>query len=161
TVHVYDEFAPKLAAYGHVYGITRRGFEGSEFSMPAQTTPRLRDDVLAVADALHLGRVVLVGHSIAGVELSAAASAAPERVAGLVYVDAAYPYAFSSAAGPTMKTFTQGKPRPPRPSASDLATFESLQKWDADVFGVPKPEAEFRQTWDASPDGRPTKARDF
>jgi pimeloyl-ACP methyl ester carboxylesterase len=44
---------------------------------------------------------VLVGHSIAGAELSAVASAAPDRTAGLVYLEAAYPYAFNNGTGPT------------------------------------------------------------
>ena len=34
-------------------------------------------------------------------------------------------------------------------SGSDLASFSSLQKWDAEVNGFRIPEAEFRQTWDA------------
>jgi pimeloyl-ACP methyl ester carboxylesterase len=56
---------------------------------------RLGDDVLAVIDALHLQqRPVLVGHSIAGEELSSVGSRHPEKVAGLVYLDAAYGYAF-------------------------------------------------------------------
>src|SRR5262249_12587943 len=33
TAHVFDGFAPKLAAFYHVYGITRRGFGAS--SVPA------------------------------------------------------------------------------------------------------------------------------
>jgi pimeloyl-ACP methyl ester carboxylesterase len=160
TAHVYDEFAPKLTAYGHVYGITRRGFGASGFLVPAQPAQRLRDDVLAVIDALHLDRPVLVGHSIAGAELSAVANSAPDRVAGLVYLEAAYPYAFSNGAGPTMEEFQQGKgPRPPTPTTSVLASFKSLQKWEAEVYGARKPEAELRQAWDSSADGRPTKPR--
>ena len=158
---VFDEFAPKLTPYGHVYGITRRGFGTSGFSVPAQPAQR-RDDVLAVIDALHLDRPVLVGHSIAGAELSAVASAAPDRIAGLVYLDAAYPYAFNNGAGPTMEEFQQGRgPRPPNPATPDLASFKSLQKWDAEVYGTRKPEAELRQTWDSSSDGRPSKPRAF
>jgi pimeloyl-ACP methyl ester carboxylesterase len=160
TAHVFDEFAPKLTPYGHVYGITRRGFGTSGFSMPAQPAPRLRDDVLAVIDTLHLDRPVLVGHSIAGAELSAVASSAPHGVAGLVYLEAAYPYAFSNGAGPTMEEFQQGR-GPRNPATPDLASFKALQKWDAEVYGTRKPEAELRETWDASPDGRPTKPRAF
>jgi pimeloyl-ACP methyl ester carboxylesterase len=37
---------------------------------------------------------VLVGHSRAGAELSSIGSRRPERVGGLVYLDAAWPYAF-------------------------------------------------------------------
>jgi len=46
TAHVFDEFAPKLTTYCHVYGITRRGFGASGFSVPAHPVERLRDDVL-------------------------------------------------------------------------------------------------------------------
>jgi len=37
TAHVFDDFAPKLAASWHVYGITRRGFGTSGYS--ATQTP--------------------------------------------------------------------------------------------------------------------------
>ena len=161
TAHVFDDFAPKLTPHGHVYGITRRGFGASGFSMPAEPAPRLRDDVLAVLDALHLDRPVLVGHSIAGAEMSAIARAAPDRIAGLVYLDAAYPYAFNNGAGPTMDEFQRSGPRPPDRPASVLASFESLRRWDAEVYGTRKPEAEFRQTWDSNADGGPTKPRAF
>ena len=50
--------------------------------------------MLAVLDALKLDRPVLVGHSIAGEELSSIGSRHPERVAGLVYLDAGYYYAY-------------------------------------------------------------------
>jgi pimeloyl-ACP methyl ester carboxylesterase len=59
---------------------------------------RLGDDVLAVMDALKLERPVLVGHSLAGEELSSVASRHPEKVAGLIYLDAAYGYAFYDSA---------------------------------------------------------------
>src|SRR5262245_16093478 len=68
TAHVFDEFAPKLTSDYHVYGITRRGFGASSSS--AADGNRLGDDVLAVIDALKLNKPVLVGHSIAGAELS-------------------------------------------------------------------------------------------
>jgi pimeloyl-ACP methyl ester carboxylesterase len=50
--------------------------------------------VLAVVDSLKLNRPVLVGHSIAGEELSSVGSRHPERVAGLIYLDAGYSYAY-------------------------------------------------------------------
>jgi pimeloyl-ACP methyl ester carboxylesterase len=43
-----------------------------------------------VIEALHLERPVLVGHSIAGEELSYIAARDGDRIAGLVYLDAAY-----------------------------------------------------------------------
>jgi pimeloyl-ACP methyl ester carboxylesterase len=95
--HVFDKFAPKLTGTYHVYGITRRGFGASSAPAPSNenyAADRLGDDVLAVIDALKLNRPVLVGHSIAGEELSSIGSRHPEKVAGLIYLDAGYPYAF-------------------------------------------------------------------
>ena len=97
TAHVFDAFAPKLAQFYHVYGITRRGSGASSSPDPAisdYSADRLGDDVLAVLNALKLNRPVLVGHSLAGEELSSIGSRYPEKVAGLVYLDAAYAYAY-------------------------------------------------------------------
>jgi hypothetical protein len=80
TAHVFDSFADKLIATYHIYGITRRGFGASSSPTPANgnySADRLGDDVLAVIDALKLNRPVLVGHSIAGEELSSVGTAAP------------------------------------------------------------------------------------
>jgi len=128
TAHVFDEFAPKLTADYHVYGITRRGFGASSFSASENVVDRLRDDVLAVIDTLKLNRPVLVGHSIAGAELSSVGTLHSDRVAGLVYLEAGYPYAFDNGKGPTMKEFHQIRgPQPPTPGDSDLASFSALQ----------------------------------
>ncbi|MGA9959841.1 MAG: alpha/beta hydrolase [Acidobacteriaceae bacterium] len=97
TAHVFDQFAPKLMASYHVYGITRRGFGASSAPAPIArnySADRLGDDVLAVIAALKLNRPVLVGHSIAGEELSSIGSRYPEKVAGLIYLDAGYGYAY-------------------------------------------------------------------
>ncbi len=74
TAHVFDDFAPKLTASFHVYGITRRGFGESGFSPEGYGADRLGDDVLAVLDSLKLIRPVLVGHSLGGEELSSLAT---------------------------------------------------------------------------------------
>jgi non-heme chloroperoxidase len=161
TAHVFDDFAPKLTTDHHVYGITRRGFGASGFSASSNPVDRLRDDVLAVIRALKLDRSVLVGHSIAGAELSAVATSRPDRVAGLIYLEAGYPYAFDNGSGPRMAEFQASGPRAPNPKDADLVSFSSLQNWDAEVYGFRIPEAEFRQTWEADSSGRPRKARDF
>jgi len=94
SAHVFDEFAPKLATKYHVYGITRRGFGFSSVPKSGYLADSLADDVLTVLDSLGLKRPVLAGHSIAGEELSSIGSRYPERVAGLVYLDAGYQYAY-------------------------------------------------------------------
>ena len=97
TAHSFDGFAEKFTGNHHVYAITRRGFSLS--SSPPDTdanydADRLGDDVLAVTAALKIERPVLAGHSIAGEELSSVGTRHPERVAGLVYLDATYQYSF-------------------------------------------------------------------
>jgi non-heme chloroperoxidase len=92
--HVYDKFAPKLTGSYHVVGITRRGFGNSSAPATGYSAYRLGDDVLEVLEALKISRPVLVGHSIAGEELSSIGSRHPEKVAGLIYLDAGYAYAF-------------------------------------------------------------------
>jgi non-heme chloroperoxidase len=95
--HVFDSFAPKFTAHFHVYGITRRGFGASGKPIPDDdnySADRLGDDVLAVMSALKLERPVLVGHSLAGEELSSIGSRYPEKVAALIYLDAGYGYAY-------------------------------------------------------------------
>jgi pimeloyl-ACP methyl ester carboxylesterase len=41
TAHVFDDFAPKLTAHYHVYGITRRGFGASGYSSTDHPADRL------------------------------------------------------------------------------------------------------------------------
>jgi len=98
TAHVFDKFALKLTPKYHVYGITRRGFGDSSVPDSGYGADRLGDDVLAVVEELKLDRPVLAGHSIAGEELSSIGSRHPEKVAGLIYLDAGYQYAFYNPA---------------------------------------------------------------
>ena len=49
---------------------------------------------------LHIERPVLVGHSLAGQELSSIGSRFPEKVSGLIYLDAATGFAFYDPAHP-------------------------------------------------------------
>lgn len=81
TAHVFDDFASKLTAGYHVYGITRRGYGASSIPASGYESDRLGDDVLAVLDSLKLNRPVLVGHSVAGKELSSVGSRHPESPA--------------------------------------------------------------------------------
>ena len=162
TAHVFDDFAPKLTAHYHVYGITRRGFGASGYSATDHPADLLGDDVVAVIDTLNLKGPILVGHSIAGVELSSVANSHPNRVAGLVYLDAAYSYAFDNGKGASIMEIQklQG-PQPPPPSQTDLASFSALQKYYERVNGFLFPEAELHAQRESTPDGGVGKQRDL
>jgi pimeloyl-ACP methyl ester carboxylesterase len=104
TAHDFDSMAPKFVGQHHVYGITRRGFGLSSVPPPTEenySPDRLADDVLTVMAALKIAQPVVAGHSIAGQELSAIAARHPEKVAGLVYLESGYDYAFLHAAPET------------------------------------------------------------
>lgn len=90
TAHVFDDFALKLRGRYHVYGLTRRGSPPSSIPEDGYSADQLGDDVLAVIDSLKLKKPVLIGHSFAGQEMSNVASRYPERIAGVVYLDAAH-----------------------------------------------------------------------
>ena len=97
TAHEFDQFAPKFTGKYHVYGITRRGFGESSDPTPNSdnySSDHLGDDVLAVMAALRLDKPVLVGHSIAGEELSSIGSRHPEKVRGLIYLECSGTHSF-------------------------------------------------------------------
>ena len=147
TAHVFDDFAPKLVSDGHVYGITRRGYGASSTGSSSYAVNRLGEDVAKVLDALSAPPVVLVGHSIAGQELSLLASRFPQRVDGVVYLDAAYFYAFQGPVPPA-RSPTPPPPLPqPRPAgADDLKDIAAYRAWSQHYRGYAPPESEIRQT---------------
>jgi non-heme chloroperoxidase len=106
TAHRFDGFAPQFTKQYRVYGITRRGYGASSAPAPAggnYTADHLGDDVLAVMKALSIERPVLVGHSLAGEELSSIGSRFPNKVSGLIYLDAATSFALYDPSHPTLE----------------------------------------------------------
>jgi non-heme chloroperoxidase len=102
TAHVFDGFAPRFTGKHHVYAITRRGFGISGAPPPTienYDSDRLADDVLAAMEALKLDRPILAGHSVAGQEMSSIGTRHPEKVSGLIYLDAAFSNAFYNPQG--------------------------------------------------------------
>lgn len=78
----------RLAPARRAVALDLRAHGGSEVPVrPDYTVLDLAGDVLAVADSLGLDRFALVGHSLGGGVIAAAANRAPDRVAGLLFVD--------------------------------------------------------------------------
>ncbi|HTA38294.1 MAG TPA: alpha/beta hydrolase [Candidatus Acidoferrales bacterium] len=108
TARGWRALVPDLVKKYHVYSITRRGYGNS--SKPPTTVQnfsaeRLGQDVLAILDKLQIEKPILVGHSLAGEELSYIGTKAPQKAAALIYLDAAYDAAYDA-----------GIPTPPPPS---------------------------------------------
>ncbi len=71
-----------------MYALTRRGFPPSQTPASGYELATLVADIMAFLDAKELPRVHLVGHSLAGLEMTEIASRWPGRVRSLVYLDA-------------------------------------------------------------------------
>jgi pimeloyl-ACP methyl ester carboxylesterase len=156
TAHVYDDLAPKLSDCCHVYGITRRGYGASSQPSTGYDNQRLADDVLRVLEALDIEAPVLVGHSMAGGEITTLANQHSDRLSGLVYLDALGDPRDLPASDPQWVALREKLP-PPTPPAhpcvddrTSFAAFRaSLQCRDR--FALP--ESELRNGFRTNPDG--------
>ena len=88
--HVFDTFAPPFTARFHAIGLTRRGFGRSDKPADGYDIATRTHDIAAFLDAMGVHVVDIVGHSMAGDEMTFFASVYPDRVDRLVYLDAAY-----------------------------------------------------------------------
>jgi pimeloyl-ACP methyl ester carboxylesterase len=139
TAHVFDEFAPAFTDSFHVLGITRRGFGSGSGQLPANNIDTLVADITAVLDTLRLSPVVLVGHSIAGEEMTRFGEVSGTRCAGLIYLDAAYDRTTNTALAKA-----HPPPAPPPMRSTDSASLTTLRAYYARLIGVRLPESEMR-----------------
>ncbi|MGP3533969.1 alpha/beta fold hydrolase [Microbacterium sp. RD1] len=102
----WGRVAERLRAEGHdVHAPTLPGLgeRASELSAD-QNLDTYASDILDLLHRHDLRDVVLVGHSFGGYPISAAADREPERIARLVYLDAAVPVDGQSAVGDSAAT---------------------------------------------------------
>jgi len=156
TAHVFDDFAPKLTGCCHVYGITRRGYGASSQPTSGYDDQRLADDVLQVLNSLKIDRPVLVGHSMAGGELTTLGNQHSARLAGLVYLDALGDPRDWPAGDPAYMALSNKLPaamRKPPPSEEESRSFTAYRAWQMRSETFAFPEAELRNTFVTNPDG--------
>jgi len=92
SAHTFDSFAPRFTDRFRVLGLTRRGQGPSDKPVSGYDTDTLANDIRGFLDALTVERANLVGHSIAGAEMTRFAVLYPKRVEKLVYLDSAIDY---------------------------------------------------------------------
>jgi pimeloyl-ACP methyl ester carboxylesterase len=102
-------------------------------------------------DALDLKTPVVVGHSFAGEEMHVLGARYPTRIAGLVYVDAAFDRGDDSD-DKAFDAVARTLPSAPGPKPDDLASFTALRAY-LERYGGAGPEAHLRARWVANPDG--------
>jgi pimeloyl-ACP methyl ester carboxylesterase len=89
TGHVYDDIAPKLTDLFRVYAVTRRGVGASDHPATGYDPQRRADDILEVIGAVGMQKPILIGNSCGGDILHTLGAQHPDRLGGLVYLDAA------------------------------------------------------------------------
>ncbi|HXK39723.1 MAG TPA: alpha/beta hydrolase [Candidatus Paceibacterota bacterium] len=149
TAHIFDDFAPHLADDFHVSALTRRGFGASGQPEQGYELARLVKDIAQVLEAMDLKRVHLVGHSIAGDEMTRFARMNPDRVGKMVYLEAAYDRVQARQLEATFPKL----PSPPEPTTSELASPAGMRAFVARTV-IRMPESEIRATRIFHPDGR-------
>ena len=95
----WREVAPRLEEEFFLVMPDQRGFAGSDKpeGVEQYRTERIVEDLIALADALELGRFTLVGHDWGGAVAWLAALRHPDRIARLVAINAPHPYVFQKS----------------------------------------------------------------
>lgn len=152
TPHVYDDIAPSFTDSFHVYGITRRGF-GHSTGLPDSDAVTLVSDLRAVLDSLQLARVTLIGHSIAGEELTGFCTTYPDSCDALVYLEAASDRSDSDTKlGPELKRLRRPAVYRPPMTWADSASFAAVEAYYARnaVRGLPEAEVRAMMRFDST-----------
>ena len=153
SAHIYDEIAPKLARDFHVVGISRRGHGGSTHAEAGYDVPRLAEDVLRVMDQLKLRSPLLVGHSLANVELSELGARHGERIAGLIYLDGAQDMSQRDGSNSELNALSGKLPPPPDAPRDAFRSYENVVSYSLSLGGVRFPQGEYIASNEFAPDG--------
>ncbi len=153
TGHVFDDFAPHLTNKFHVLALTRRGFGASSQPEHGYDVTTMTRDIAYVIDSLRLGAVHLVGHSIAGDEMTRLAATMPDKVRTLTYLEAAYDRVESQRLEGTFPALPPDAP----PSTDDRRSPAGVRAYLARTE-ILLPEGEIRATRVFASDGQFVRA---
>jgi len=88
SAYIFNHFAPRFTDQFRVLALTRRGHGDSDYPDTGYDADTLTEDIRQFMEALNVDQASLVGHSLAGVELTHFAATHPTRVKKLIYLDA-------------------------------------------------------------------------
>lgn len=151
TAHSFDDLASQLSNRYNVIAMTRRGTGISGKPDRGYGIERLGQDVLQVLDSLGVQTAVLVGHSLGGEELSYLGANHPERVDGLIYLDAAYDrVSLASAEDNRMRReYSVALPQRPPPRPNEGLSYAAMEGYTRRLgIGRNVPEGEIIASYD-------------
>jgi pimeloyl-ACP methyl ester carboxylesterase len=128
SVHIFGKFAPRFTDKFHVLALDRRGHGDSDYPESGYDPDTLTEDLRQFLNALNIDRVILVGHSLAYIELSRFAVLYPERVLKLIFLDAAY-----DNSSPEQKAVFEKNPMPKMMPAWPDEYFDTVDDYIATV----------------------------
>lgn len=88
SAYIFNKFAPRFTDTFRVLALTRRGHGDSDTPETGYDADTLIEDIRQFMDCLDIDKAMLVGHSLAGVELTHFAATYPSRVDKLIYLEA-------------------------------------------------------------------------
>jgi non-heme chloroperoxidase len=127
SAYIFNDIAPKFTDSFRVLGLTRRGHGRSDKPETGYDTGTLVEDLRLFLEARKIRQVILVGHSLAGDEMTRFAAKYPASVIKLVYLDAAYDRSQLSESlilSQLADVFALVAP-----SRRDLASMDSYRNW--------------------------------
>jgi non-heme chloroperoxidase len=146
SARIFEELAALLNSNHRVIAVTRRGFCASAVTAGGYDADTLARDVSGFMKAVGITHADLVGHSMAGLELTRIATSHPEQVRRLVYLDAA------TDKSPIINLVPRDPAGNRDPPLSALASFAALTAWTQQLLRSKSPaiEANLRQCFVAS-----------
>jgi len=88
AAYIFDGIAPQFLDSHRVFGLTRRGHGKSDCPDTGYDADTLSEDIIQFLSAMKINQVILIGHSMADIELTTVASKHPEKITKLIYLDA-------------------------------------------------------------------------
>ena len=143
---------PVIAGAGYrVVAFDNRGFGFSDKPAHGYTTAAYTHLVVALLDSLHISSAVLVGHSMGGAIAAEVALTHPDRVRGMVLIDAAgygirWPGVLKIARWPFVGAFAtmfRGRWVTGRILRSTFADPRKVSEADVDQYYAPVPEPDY------------------
>ena len=146
-----------------MYAITRRGYGASSKPERGYSVPELAEDDWRVIPAIKVTKPVVVGHSMAGSELSFLGQKHSPELGALAYFDANadpmdFPWSNAEFRELTMKSM-KGTPGPPQATPADKSSIEAYRAFQKRIGEFPFPEGEIRNMHEINPDGSLGKYR--
>jgi pimeloyl-ACP methyl ester carboxylesterase len=159
--HVFDDLAASLRHRAHLIAYARRGHGRSDAPPGPYDEAMLVEDLRQLLDKLGIKRSILLGWSMGGNEITDFAGRFPDRVSGLIYLEAGYDWSDSSFNNDEASKFESefGSIFDPVPAA-DLASLDVYRTYirrmwyGKDTPWTPGLEAELRDVVRIQANGR-------